>query len=163
MNIHDLDQIIKFPKESVYQITKVESIMYSACFNMESNLLYNTFNSLTLLTGQIPHIIYAKKSYSNFKVKKGAPIGLIVTLRNPFLTCHLNNILNLILPSTISTNSNKFFSLFNSRNQVSAEASLFSYGIYLSEHTTAHLQIKLSSGHSLRNKFLFSTMVLPLV
>jgi large subunit ribosomal protein L5 len=38
-------------------------------------------NDLALITGQLPRINYARKSVSNFKLREGMPVGMMVTLR----------------------------------------------------------------------------------
>lgn len=38
-------------------------------------------NDLMLITGQLPKTNYARKSVSNFKLREGMPVGMMVTLR----------------------------------------------------------------------------------
>lgn len=65
---------------------------------------------LTALAGQIPVVTYAKKSIASFKVSKGQPIGMMVTLRGERMYAFLDKLINIVLPKVrdfkgISTNS----------------------------------------------------------
>src|SRR5487761_432482 len=46
-----------------------------------AKLLDSATNELGMITGQKPVITRAKKSIANFKLRKGMPIGCMVTLR----------------------------------------------------------------------------------
>jgi large subunit ribosomal protein L5 len=50
------------------------------------------------ITGQHPVITRAKKSISNFKLREGMPIGVMVTLRNDRMWEFLDRLLNAALP-----------------------------------------------------------------
>lgn len=54
--------------------------------------------SLFLITGQKPRVNPARKSISSFSLRKGAPIGLSVTLRRQKLADFLDKLFNLVLP-----------------------------------------------------------------
>jgi len=53
---------------------------------------------LSLMTGQKPIIRRAKKSISNFKLKAGAPIGCMVTLRKNRMYEFFDRMVNIALP-----------------------------------------------------------------
>lgn len=53
---------------------------------------------LSALAGQTPIITYAKKSISTFKVTKGQPIGIMVTLRGSRMYAFLDKLMNVVLP-----------------------------------------------------------------
>ena len=53
---------------------------------------------LAALTGQKPSTTLAKKSISNFKVSKGQPVGVMVTLRADKMYVFLDKLFNIILP-----------------------------------------------------------------
>lgn len=55
-------------------------------------------NEITLITGQKPIVKRAKKSISNFKIREGSPIGLVVTLRGQRMYDFFSKLVNLILP-----------------------------------------------------------------
>lgn len=52
----------------------------------------------TALAGQTPVITYAKKSIASFKVSKGQPIGMMVTLRGDRMYAFLDKLINIVLP-----------------------------------------------------------------
>lgn len=53
---------------------------------------------LSALAGQTPVITYARKSISTFKVTKGQPIGMMVTLRGNRLYAFLDKLISVVLP-----------------------------------------------------------------
>ncbi len=55
-------------------------------------------DQLAAITGQRPSIRRAKKSISNFKVRKGQPIGCVVTMRGPRMYEFLERLVKFALP-----------------------------------------------------------------
>jgi large subunit ribosomal protein L5 len=55
-------------------------------------------DELTLITGQLAATRKAKISIANFKLKKGTPIGALVTLRGGRMYDFLNKLINVCLP-----------------------------------------------------------------
>lgn len=55
-------------------------------------------NDLTIITGQKPVIIAAKKAISNFKLREGRQIGVKVTLRGEKMWAFLDRLINVALP-----------------------------------------------------------------
>ena len=55
-------------------------------------------NDLTIITGQKPVVIAAKKAISNFKLREGRQIGVIVTLRGLKMWAFLDRLINIALP-----------------------------------------------------------------
>lgn len=53
---------------------------------------------LAEITGQKPLVILSKKAIAAFKLKKGIPIGLKVTLRGKRMRDFLNKLINICLP-----------------------------------------------------------------
>lgn len=53
---------------------------------------------LSALAGQTPVVTYAKKSISTFKVIKGQPIGMMVTLRGDRMYAFLDKLISVVLP-----------------------------------------------------------------
>nr|WP_245526808.1 50S ribosomal protein L5 [Marinithermus hydrothermalis] len=64
----------------------------------DSRILEKAAEELALITAQKPVITRAKKSVSNFKIRKGMPIGLKVTLRRDRMWIFLEKLLNVALP-----------------------------------------------------------------
>lgn len=61
-------------------------------------LLDVAVQELALITGQKPVVTRAKKSISNFKIRKGMPIGCCVTLRGARMYEFLDRLCNVVLP-----------------------------------------------------------------
>ena len=55
-------------------------------------------NDLTIITGQKPVILAAKKAISNFKLREGRQIGVKVTLRGERMWSFLDRLINIALP-----------------------------------------------------------------
>ncbi len=55
---------------------------------------------LSALSGQVPVITLSKKSIAAFKVTKGQPIGIMVTLRGERMYAFLDKLINIVLPKT---------------------------------------------------------------
>lgn len=53
---------------------------------------------LSALAGQTPMVTKAKKSVASFKVSKGQPIGMMVTLRGEKMYAFLDKLINIVLP-----------------------------------------------------------------
>ncbi len=55
-------------------------------------------NDLTIITGQRPVVLKAKKDISNFKLRAGRQIGVKVTLRGDKMWAFLDRLINVALP-----------------------------------------------------------------
>ena len=60
----------------------------------------SAINELTLISGQKPVITLAKKDISNFKIRKGWPVGCKVTLRSHRMYEFLDRLISVALPRT---------------------------------------------------------------
>ncbi len=58
----------------------------------------NIVEQFTVITGQKPQITRAKKSISGFKLRKGEPVGVMVTLRGLFMWEFLDKLIATTLP-----------------------------------------------------------------
>src|SRR6266542_1914373 len=70
--------------KNVHQIPKVEKVVINTSIGSQSDVkqaLEEAKTELALITGQRPVETLAKKSISNFKLRKGQAIGAKVTLR----------------------------------------------------------------------------------
>jgi large subunit ribosomal protein L5 len=54
--------------------------------------------NITTITGQAPVITKSKKNISNFKLRKGMPVGVMVTLRNKRMYEFLDRLVHYVLP-----------------------------------------------------------------
>ncbi|MEZ0180049.1 50S ribosomal protein L5 ['Camptotheca acuminata' phytoplasma] len=94
-----LKEIFNF--KSVMQVPKIDKIVINmgvgeAVSNIK--ILDEFYEQLTLISGQVPVIIKAKKSISNFKLREGMPIGLKVTLRGSKKEFFLDKLIRIVLP-----------------------------------------------------------------
>ncbi|MFA6618458.1 MAG: 50S ribosomal protein L5 [Candidatus Neomarinimicrobiota bacterium] len=90
-----------FGYKNVMQVPKLTKITLSLGLGTareDKGKLESALNDLTTIAGQKPVITYAKKAISNFKIRKGDPVGLMVTLRNVNMYEFLNRFINVALP-----------------------------------------------------------------
>ena len=91
----------KFEYNNVNQVPKLEKIVVNAGVGeaaQESKLLDNVVAELTAITGQRATIRRARKAISNFKLRKGMPVGAMVTLRREIMYEFLDRLVNFALP-----------------------------------------------------------------
>lgn len=87
--------------ENVMQVPRIEKVVVNigvgeALDNPKA--LDAAVNDLTLITGQKPVILVAKKAISNFKLREGRQIGVKVTLRGEKMWSFLDRLINVALP-----------------------------------------------------------------
>ena len=87
--------------ENVMQIPKITKVVVNigvgeALDNPKA--LDASVNDLTIITGQKPVVIAAKKAISNFKLREGRQIGVKVTLRGDKMWAFLDRLINVALP-----------------------------------------------------------------
>ena len=87
--------------ENVMQIPKITKVVVNigvgeALDNPKA--LDAAVNDLTIITGQKPVVIAAKKAISNFKLREGRQIGVKVTLRGVKMWAFLDRLINVALP-----------------------------------------------------------------
>lgn len=61
-------------------------------------VLKKAVERISLICGQKPKVCQARKSIANFKLGKGDPIGLMVTLRGKRMYDFLDKLFNIVLP-----------------------------------------------------------------
>ncbi|MCX7941402.1 MAG: 50S ribosomal protein L5 [Endomicrobia bacterium] len=91
----------KFKYKNVNEVPKIEKVIVSMSVNeAKENIkaLDIAIEELSVITGQRPMICRAKKSISNFKLKKGMPIGLKVTLHGDRMYDFLEKLIYIALP-----------------------------------------------------------------
>ncbi len=88
--------------ENPMQVPQIEKIVvnmgigsYVAAGNKDFSSLKN---DLALITGQLPKINHARKSVSNFKLRQGMPVGMMVTLRGQRMYDFLEKLIRIVLP-----------------------------------------------------------------
>ena len=62
--------------------------------------LESAIQELTLITGQKPVTTFSKKDISNFKIRKGFPVGCKVTLRGNRMYAFMERLISIALPRT---------------------------------------------------------------
>lgn len=65
---------------------------------LNSKILDSSLSELGRITGQRPVVTRARKSLANFKIRKGMPIGAMVTLRGETMYEFLDRLVNIALP-----------------------------------------------------------------
>ena len=91
----------KFNYKSVMQVPQVEKIIISQGVGeavTDKKLIENAIQDLSAIAGQKALIIKSKKDVSNFKLRKGMPIGARVTLRGDKMYEFLDRFITSSLP-----------------------------------------------------------------
>jgi len=103
---HYQDHVIKsmmekFGYKSIMQVPKISKI----CLNQglgdavaDKKLIENAITEMTAITGQRAVAARSKKDVSNFKLRKGVPIGVRVTLRGEKMYEFLNRLISVSIP-----------------------------------------------------------------
>lgn len=87
--------------KNVHQVPTLEKIVVSIGIgtHMQKSKDFTSIEkNLTALTGQKPIVTKAKKAISNFKLRQGMPVGLVVTLRGEKMYGFLNKLIAIVLP-----------------------------------------------------------------
>ncbi|OIN97482.1 50S ribosomal protein L5 [Candidatus Desantisbacteria bacterium CG1_02_38_46] len=91
----------KLEYKNVMQVPRIEKIVVNAGIGEggeDQKAIESAMNELASITGQHPVITRAKKSISNFKIRKGLPIGCKVTLRGNNMYEFFDRLVNVALP-----------------------------------------------------------------
>jgi len=87
--------------KNVYQAPKLEKIVLNMGLGdatTDGKLIESGIYTLTMITGQKPIVTKAKRSVSNFKLREGASIGVMVTLRKDKMYEFLERLVVAALP-----------------------------------------------------------------
>jgi large subunit ribosomal protein L5 len=74
----------RFKYRTVMQVPRLKKIVLSQGLGdatADKKIIDNALSEMTIISGQKAIATYAKKDVSNFKLRKGMPIGAKVTLR----------------------------------------------------------------------------------
>ena len=91
----------KFEYKSPMQIPKLDKVVINiACGDAKDNskVIDSAMADLAVITGQHPVVCKARKSVANFKLRKGMPIGVKVTLRGDRMYEFIDRLFNFALP-----------------------------------------------------------------
>jgi len=85
---------------NVHQVPRVEKIVVNmgVSSDLEKSALDDAVADLTVITGRKPVISNSKKNISNFKLRKGMPVGCFVTLRRSVMYEFLDRLKTVALP-----------------------------------------------------------------
>ncbi|WP_404789641.1 50S ribosomal protein L5 [Altericista sp. CCNU0014] len=86
-NVHEIPKIVK---------VTINRGLGEAATNAKS--LEASLNEVAIITGQRPVVTRAKKAIAGFKIRKGMPVGIMVTLRRDRMYAFLDRLINLSLP-----------------------------------------------------------------
>ena len=87
--------------ENKLQAPRLEKIVINAGLGramQDSKILDEAVSQIALIAGQMPVITKAKKSVAGFKLRQGAKIGCMVTLRGNRMYEFLERFVNVVLP-----------------------------------------------------------------
>lgn len=91
----------KFNYKNIHQIPKIEKIAVNMGLGeavSNPKIIDQALEELALITGQKPKICRARKSIAGFKLRKGMPIGVMVTLRGKRMYDFLTRLIHVALP-----------------------------------------------------------------
>lgn len=91
----------QFGYKNIMQVPKVLKVVLNAGvgrFVKEPNFIDNVEKTLAKITGQKPVRTKAKKAISNFKIRQGMEIGVMVTLRGPRMYQFLEKLVKVTFP-----------------------------------------------------------------
>ncbi len=83
-----------------HEVPALEKIVINSGVNssLDKSALEGTVRDIALVTGQQPVVTKARRSISNFKVREGYPVGVMVTLRGIIMYEFLLRLLSVALP-----------------------------------------------------------------
>ncbi len=91
----------KYKYSSIMAVPRMEKIVISMGVGkavQDKKYLDNAIKDLTMISGQKPLVIAARKSVSNFKVREGDKTSLKVTLRRERMYEFMDRLINLAIP-----------------------------------------------------------------
>ena len=93
----------KFAFKSKMRIPKLQKIVLSqgiGAATSDKKLIESAVNDMSIITGQKAVVTNSKKDISNFKLRKGMPVGVKVTLRGSRMYDFLDRFIAVSLPRT---------------------------------------------------------------
>jgi|TARA_B100000809_G_scaffold259737_1_gene305311 large subunit ribosomal protein L5 len=93
----------QFNYQNVMEVPKLTSISLNMGLGdakTNSKYLESAIEEMTLISGQKPIITKSKKDISNFKIRKGWPVGCKVTLHSNIMFEFLERLISVALPRT---------------------------------------------------------------
>ena len=93
----------KFSYSTIMQVPKIQKISLNQGVGgavSDKRLVDAAVEEMTMITGQKANATFSKKDISNFKLRKGMPIGSRVTLRGDRMYEFLDRLVSVALPRT---------------------------------------------------------------
>lgn len=91
----------QFQYNNIHQVPKVVKVTVNRGLGeaaQNAKALESSLNEVAIITGQKPVVTRAKKAIAGFKLRKGMPVGIMVTLRSDRMYSFLDRLINLSLP-----------------------------------------------------------------
>lgn len=91
----------EFGYSNIHQVPKVVKIIVNRGLgeaSQNAKALESSIREVSTITGQKPVVTRAKKAIAAFKLRKGMPVGVMVTLRGDRMYAFLERLINLALP-----------------------------------------------------------------
>ncbi len=91
----------EFKYTNIHQVPKFTKVVINRGLGEASSnakLLEASLKELSMITGQKPVVTRAKKAIAGFKLRKGMPVGMMVTLRKERMYAFLDRLINFALP-----------------------------------------------------------------
>lgn len=91
-------------RKNAFQVAKIDKIVVNmgvvepADPRAREKLMPTIVKEFESITGQHPQITKARKAISNFKLRAGDPMGVMVTLRGELMWEFLDRVISLVLP-----------------------------------------------------------------
>lgn len=101
-NRQALQKVMGLTDQSIHVIPEIQKVTINVGLGQEASskeLLDKVVKDIERIAGQKPIVTYAKKSEANFKIRKGWPIGVKVTLRRERMQHFLKNLLYVSMPA----------------------------------------------------------------
>jgi large subunit ribosomal protein L5 len=91
----------EFGYTNVHQVPKLVKITVNRGLGeaaQNAKALESSLQEISMITGQRPVVTRAKKAIAGFKIRKGMPVGMMVTLRGDRMYSFLERLIHLALP-----------------------------------------------------------------
>jgi large subunit ribosomal protein L5 len=106
LKTHYLEKVVpklmeQFQYENIHQVPKIVKVTLNRGLGeaaQNAKALESSLNEVAVITGQKPVVTRAKKAIAGFKIRKGMPVGIMVTLRAGRMYSFLDRLINLALP-----------------------------------------------------------------
>ncbi|MFS8117927.1 MAG: 50S ribosomal protein L5 [Microcoleus sp.] len=91
----------QFKYTNIHQVPKLVKVTLNRGLgeaSQNAKALDSSISEIGIITGQKPVVTRAKKAIAGFKIRKGVPVGVMVTLRADRMYDFLDRLINLALP-----------------------------------------------------------------